>query len=132
MLLLPRARVQMLLGNPWLDETGTNARSSPSTIRFVVRLWTWRNFSCCQVADLREHRDVRGRMVLRRRPDMAGHAALCRGRPGAIVASRHVHVPSQPNGIRSHPVQHAVALDVRRRAGTDVGDALLPEVLLLL
>ena len=44
------------------------------------------------------------------------------------LAARHLHV--SPRWNLPHPVQHAGALDVRGRAGADLGDALFPEVLL--
>ena len=44
------------------------------------------------------------------------------------LAARHLHVPAR-RGV-PHPVQHAGAVDVRDRARTDLGDEILPEVLL--
>ena len=77
--------------------------------------------------DLGERPAVRAD-VARARPRAVAGASARRGVHQALrLAAGHVHVPARRHP--SHPVQHAGAVDVRRRAGAAVGLAVLPEVL---
>src|SRR5579862_2939977 len=86
------------------------------------------------MASDREHRGIHP-VVLHRARDAglvvrSGAGSSGRGHAPVAVAARDLHV--HPWRVRAYSLEHARVMDVRSRSGAVLGNAALPELLLLL
>ena len=113
----------------WYDSFFRRLRnvSLRSPIRVLLLVRSRADHAGRQVADLGERRRV-CRLQHLSDPDSVLRAdpRSCH-REGVAVAAGHLHVPARRH--LPHPVQHADPLDVRGRAGADVGNEVLSAVL---